>query len=130
MQTLNQQEIAYLESQRLGRLATANADGQPHATPVGYRYNTDTGTIDIGGYNLASTRKARDIRENPSVSFVVDDLESIKPWRPRGITIRGSAVLLHDPETSGSGPFGSTRIQVTPERVVSWGLETPVFAAR
>ena len=123
MQTLNEQEIHYLDSQVLGRIATADANGQPHATPVGFRYNSETGTIDVGGYELESTKKARDIRQNPRVSFVVDDLESIKPWRPRGVTIRGTAVLYEDRNAGDGGPFGSTWIRIIPERVISWGLD-------
>jgi pyridoxamine 5'-phosphate oxidase family protein len=130
MQALNEQEIAYLNSQILGRLATANAQGQPHVTPVGFRYNAETGTIDVSGYDLAATKKARDIERNPRVSFVVDDLESVKPWRPRGVTIRGTAVIYNDSNSVDGGPFGSTWIRIIPNRVVSWGLEAPVFAAR
>jgi pyridoxamine 5'-phosphate oxidase family protein len=130
MQRLNDQEIAYLNSQMLGRLATADAEGQPHATPVGFRYDEESGTIVVGGIDLASTKKARDIRQNPKVAFVVDDLESIKPWRPRGITIRGTAILYEDSTSTGNGWFGPTWIRIIPNRVISWGLNAPVFAAR
>jgi pyridoxamine 5'-phosphate oxidase family protein len=34
-------EIAYLQSQRLGRLATVNAKGDLHVVPVSFRYNAD-----------------------------------------------------------------------------------------
>ena len=123
MRTLTPEEISYLESQMLGRLATANATGQPHVTPVGFRYNSETGAIDVGGIDLAATKKARDIEENPRVSFVVDDLESVQPWRPRGITIRGTAEL-YDVASDPNGPFGRTWIRIRPTRVISWGLET------
>jgi pyridoxamine 5'-phosphate oxidase family protein len=129
MQSFGDQDIAYLNSQFLGRLATADEHGQPHATPVGFRYNVDLGTIDIGGYDLSSTKKVRDLAKNPRVSFVVDDLESVKPWRPRGITIRGSAELV-TLEQPGSSRFGDTCIRIYPERIISWGLQTPVFASR
>ncbi len=39
MSSFTAAEIAYLQSQRLGRLATADLDGQPHVVPVGFRYN-------------------------------------------------------------------------------------------
>ena len=32
------QEIEYLQSQRLGRLATVNKKGDLHVVPVGFRY--------------------------------------------------------------------------------------------
>ena len=42
-------EIEYIKSQRLGRLATVNSTGEPHVVPVGFRYNAELDTIDIGG---------------------------------------------------------------------------------
>jgi Pyridoxamine 5'-phosphate oxidase len=71
-------EIAYLQSQRLGRLATVGADGQPHVVPVSFRYNPDLGTIDIGGHDFAKRKKFRDVQQNPRVAFVIDDLASVK----------------------------------------------------
>jgi pyridoxamine 5'-phosphate oxidase family protein len=130
VEKLNERETAYLKSQMLGRVATANAQGQPHVTPVGFRYNEETGTIDIGGYDLSSTKKVRDLEQNPRIAFVVDDLASVKPWRPRGVIVRGTAVVYQDPERSEGGPFGDTWIRIIPSRVISWGLEAPVFAAR
>ena len=41
------EEIAYLQSQRLARIATA-ANGQPHVVPLAFRYNPETDTIDVG----------------------------------------------------------------------------------
>ena len=32
-------EIAYLRGQRLGRLATVNAAGEPHVAQIAFRYN-------------------------------------------------------------------------------------------
>jgi pyridoxamine 5'-phosphate oxidase family protein len=84
----------------------------------------------VGGFDLSSTKKVKDILQNPKVAFVVDDLESIKPWRPRGVTIRGTAMVYEVESTGKNGPFGSTRIRVIPDRVISWGIEAPVFAAR
>ena len=51
--TFTPNEIAYLGSQRLGRLATVGADGEPHNVPVGFHYNPALGTmaeIDNGAY--------------------------------------------------------------------------------
>ena len=39
MSVLTDAEIEYLESQRLGRLATVGHDGMPHVVPVAFRYN-------------------------------------------------------------------------------------------
>src|SRR5207248_9581318 len=82
-------EIEYLKSQRLGRLATVNSRGEPHVVPVGFRYNAELDTIDIGGRNIAPTKKYRDVARQRRVAFVVDDV--LPPWKPRGIEIRGRA---------------------------------------
>ena len=59
---LTRAELAYLDSQTLGRLATVDGRGLPHVAPVGFSYNATTGTIDIGGYNMAGTAKFGHVR--------------------------------------------------------------------
>ena len=49
-------ELAYLDSQQLGRLATLGADGGPQTRPVSFRAYAD-GTILIGGPANETTRK-------------------------------------------------------------------------
>jgi pyridoxamine 5'-phosphate oxidase family protein len=116
-------EVAYLGTQRLGRIATVGASGQPHVVPVGFRYNVLEDTIDIGGHGFAQSKKFRDAESNPRVGFVVDDLASVSPWRPRGIEIRGHAeVLASGGEAFGRG-YDPQIFRVRPRRIVSWGLE-------
>ncbi|HEY7779784.1 MAG TPA: PPOX class F420-dependent oxidoreductase [Ktedonobacterales bacterium] len=116
-------EIAYLQSQRLGRLATAGPDGQPHVVPLAFRYNPETDTIDVGGHDFAQRKKWRDVQANPRVAIVVDDLASTSPWRPRGIEVRGeAAVLTTGGEAIGPG-FDPDMFRIHPRRIVSWGLE-------
>src|SRR5690242_9445915 len=74
MSVFTSAEIAYLRSQRLGRLATAGAGAQPHVVPVSFRYNPDHDTIDVGGHGFAGRKKFRDVGHNPRVAFVVDDV--------------------------------------------------------
>jgi pyridoxamine 5'-phosphate oxidase family protein len=116
-------EIAYLGSQRLGRIATVDPGGQLHAVPVGFRYNADEDTIDIGGHGFAKSKKFRDAQANPRVAFVVDDLASVSPWRPRGVEVRGLAeVLVSGGEAFGRG-YDPQIFRIRPRRIVSWGLE-------
>ena len=123
MSVFSDAEIAYLKSQRLGRLATVGPNGQPHVVPVGFRYNPEPDTIDIGGHGFAERKKFRDVQHNPKVAFVVDDLASTSPWRPRGIEIRGTAeVLTTGGEKIGPG-FDAELFRIRPKRIVSWGLE-------
>lgn len=49
--------VRYLTEHRQGRLATVGPDGAPQVKPVGYRYNTETGTIDISGFNMERSAK-------------------------------------------------------------------------
>jgi len=123
MSAFTDAEIVYLSGQRLGRLATIGPTGQPHVVPVGFRYNPEHDTIDIGGHDFAKRKKFTDVRANPKVAFVVDDLASVSPWRPRGIEIRGKAEIL----PSGGERFGPgydpAIFRVRPRRIVSWGIE-------
>jgi len=60
MSRFTPQEQEYLKSQRLGRMATIDQKGDLHVVPVGFRYNPDEDTIDIGGHNIAGTKKYRE----------------------------------------------------------------------
>lgn len=114
--------IDYLAGQRLGRLATAGADHKPHVVPTSFRYNAELGTIDLGGLRVAQTKKYRDVQANGWAAFVVDDLASVDPWRPRFVEIRGRAEAMPT-GGAGLGPgFGEAFIRLYPERVASGGL--------
>lgn len=119
--SLSADVIAYLQSQRLGRLATVDGDGAPQNNPVGFRYNAELGTIDIGGRNMGASRKFRNLARNPKVAFVVDDIASVQPWRVRCVEIRGRADALLDQAGEPPG-FSAEIIRVYPERVISFGL--------
>jgi pyridoxamine 5'-phosphate oxidase family protein len=116
-------EIAYLQSQRLGRLATVGAHGQPHVVPVSFRYNPDHDTVDIGGHGFAGRKKFRDVRHNPRVAFVVDDLASVDPWAPRGIEIRGEAEIRDTGGKEIMPRFDDEMFRIRPRRIVSWGID-------
>ncbi|HET7340822.1 MAG TPA: PPOX class F420-dependent oxidoreductase [Methylomirabilota bacterium] len=123
-------EITYLTSQRLGRLATAGRDGQPHVVPVGFRYNPDADVIEIGGHGgFARWKKYRDVVENPRVAFVVDDVPSVNPWTVRGIEVRGRAEVLATGGTALGPGFDPEMLRIRPSRIVSWGIDTHMFAA-
>jgi pyridoxamine 5'-phosphate oxidase family protein len=116
-------ELEYLRSQRLARMATADSGGQPHVVPVGFTVSADAAALEVGGRNFGNTKKYRDIRVNPRVAIVIDDLASLTAWTPRGIEVRGTAVL----EAGGVGgggpvPSGEPWARITPERIVSWGI--------
>jgi pyridoxamine 5'-phosphate oxidase family protein len=120
---LSSEQIDYLASQRLGRLATAGADHKPHVVPVSFRYNAELGTVDIGGHRVKDTKKYRDVQVNGWAAIVVDDLVSVDPWRARFLEIRGRAEAI---PTGGAhlGPgFGEAFIRIHPEKVNSYGID-------
>jgi len=113
-------ERAYLDSQRLGRMATVDPGGQPQANPVGF-FLQDDGTILIGGLNMGATKKWRNLRANAKIALVVDDIVSITPWKVRGVEIRGTAELLTGPHNLGAH-FSPEVIRIHPEKIYSWGV--------
>jgi len=115
--------VKYLSSQRLGRLATVDANGAPQNNPVGFRYNAELGTIDVGGRNMGASRKFRNLATNPKVAFVVDDIASVQPWRVRCVEIRGHAEALRDQVPYMAG-MSAELIRIYPDRVISFGLES------
>jgi pyridoxamine 5'-phosphate oxidase family protein len=109
-------ELAYLTGERrLGRIATAGEGGMPHVVPVGWAYNSEHDTIDVGGRELDQTKKFRDVARSGRAAIVIDDLASTNPWRPRAIEVRGRADAIKEPEAT---------IRIHPERIVSWGLDS------
>ncbi|MGA7193803.1 MAG: PPOX class F420-dependent oxidoreductase [Anaerolineales bacterium] len=129
--SLTSAEIAYLQSQRMARIATVGSNGQPHVVPVAFRYNPETKTIDIGGHDgFAKRKKWRDVMNNPKVAVVIDDIVSVNPWKVRGIEIRGEAEMLMTGGQSVVPSFDPEMFRIKPKRVISWGInpetQTPV----
>lgn len=120
--TFTEFEIAYLDEQLLGRLATLRPDGALQNSPVGFRYNRAIGTIDIGGHNLTASRKYRNVEANGQVAFVVDDVPSLSPFKVRCLEIRGNAEAIEKPSDSAYGNDDPI-IRVRPRRIISYGTE-------
>jgi pyridoxamine 5'-phosphate oxidase family protein len=116
MSAFTDSELAYLTDQPLGRIATAQPNGTLQVSPVGFSYNSELDTIDVSGYGMRTSRKFRNAADNGRVAFVIDDLASIKPWRPRCLEIRGHAEAIDD---SPEGPL----IRIYPERIISFGID-------
>jgi pyridoxamine 5'-phosphate oxidase family protein len=121
MSVFTDSEIAYLGSQRLGRLATVGHDGMPHVVPVAFRYNPEADSIDIGGHDFAKRKKFRDVRRTGVAALVVDDV--LPPWQPRAVEVRGQASTVDTGGKAIMEGFDDPIIRISPRRIVSWGLE-------
>jgi pyridoxamine 5'-phosphate oxidase family protein len=120
MSAFTPRELAYLQAERrLARIATVGSDNMPHVAPVGWSYNAEQDTIDVGGHSLEQTKKYRDVQATGRAAIVIDDLASTDPWRPRGIEVRGRADALEP-----------ALIRIHPERIVSWGIEGEAIGER
>jgi pyridoxamine 5'-phosphate oxidase family protein len=115
MMSFSDEEVAYLRSQPLARLATVSSDGQPDVVPVGFEF--DGTHVYVGGMDPARTRKFRNVQAgNTKVALVIDDLVSVDPWTPRYLRIYGTAELVE-----WQGRFGrATYMQITP--TISWSF--------
>jgi pyridoxamine 5'-phosphate oxidase family protein len=114
------EEIAYLHSQRLGRLATVDAKGDLHVVPVGFRYNPERDTIDVGGHNFATSKKYRDALRHGRVAFVVDDV--LPPWKPRFVEVRGTVQAEATGGKEIVPSFAAETLRITPTYIVSFGV--------
>lgn len=117
------EELDYLDSQRIGRLATSHPDGTLQNNPVGFGVNRELGTIDIGGYNMSRSRKFRNVAENGQAAFVLDDVFSTDPWRVRFLEVRGHAEAITEPGDASDQMGGSAIIRLHPTRILSLGLQ-------
>ena len=122
MAELTPAQIEYLESQRLGRIATVGRDHQPHVVPTSFRYNPELATIDVGGMHVATTKKYRDVQSSGRAAIVVDDLVSTDPWTPRMLEIRGRAEAIPNGGAHLGPGFGEGFIRIYPEKINSFGI--------
>jgi nitroimidazol reductase NimA-like FMN-containing flavoprotein (pyridoxamine 5'-phosphate oxidase superfamily) len=142
MGAFSQRELEYLKKQAStgarGYIATVSRKQNPQLTPVGYVADEERIYVNIKHDSV----KARNIRGNPRVSFVVDDM--IGPWKEgniRGMSVSGKAELISSGKVWETGrdlfyewfPFwkdifvredGWSKyiLVITPTKVRSWGL--------
>jgi pyridoxamine 5'-phosphate oxidase family protein len=106
MSAFTDAEIEFVNSQRLGRLATVGANEMPHVVPVAVFYDTDAGALFIGANAqfgeavMTSSKKFRDAQRRPKEAPVLDD-----PG-PRILEVRGHAET-HLDGGEEAGKFGT-----------------------
>ncbi len=136
MGVFSQKELEYLRGQQLGRIATVSRDHSPHVTPVAFASDEERMYLNI----TRDSKKAGNIRRNPRVQFVVDDLLSFEEFR--GVIVSGKAELIscgkfHEigrdliyskyPKYQKQYPiqeggWSNHILVITPTKVRSWGL--------
>jgi pyridoxamine 5'-phosphate oxidase family protein len=96
--------------------------------PLTFHYNADEDAIDVGGVDFGDTKKWRDARRNPRVTFLLDDVLPGPPRRARALEVRGRAeahetggATIHPRFPNFAEPF----LRIRPTRIVSWGLAGP-----
>lgn len=140
--TFSAAEVAFIERQRVARLATADADGNPHVIPVCYACD---GTrlytpLDEKPKRVAGTqlRRVRNITARPQVALVIDYYDD-EDWSRLGyVLVHGRAGLL-SPDHPRHAPAvallrlryrqyltmaleRSPVIMITPTHITSWGI--------
>jgi len=115
-------EIDYIRSQRLARMATASPKTlQPDVAAVVFQFDGEF--FYIGGLEQETTLKFKNSKANPQVAFIIDDLESVKPWMPRGIKIHGDVDVVERDAQVGSRLF----LRIRPRVKWVWGIDAPTL---
>jgi PPOX class F420-dependent enzyme/OxyR family protein len=82
MIVFSDKEYTYLKEEELGRLATVSKKQKPQVTPLAFGVDKNHIYVNI----KHTSQKARNIKHNPIVSFLVDDAS---PWGEEDVFIRG-----------------------------------------
>ncbi len=109
---LSEAQRRYVETARVGRLATADGDGRPHAVPICYTLVDEQiyTPLDEKPQSVEATelRRVQNIRENPRVTLVVDHYT--EQWDNLGwVQLRGTADILSANEPTHDEPVSALR---------------------
>jgi len=129
---------SFIRTRRVARLATVDADGQPHAVPIVYAFDgnylftpIDEKPKRVEEYQL---RRVRNIQVNPRVAVIID--EYAEDWQQLAwVQVRGRAELLTEGDRYQTGidllmekysqyadmPLAEHPvIAIAPDRTVGW----------
>jgi PPOX class probable F420-dependent enzyme len=130
--------LEMLRDARVGRLATADAAGQPLVVPVCYVYDGARcySAVDAKPKRTRDLKRLRNLADNPRVSLAVDHYD--EDWRAlRYVIVQGRGDVLEsgaefsravDLLVAKYPQYGELRldrtagavVRVTPERILSW----------
>lgn len=81
----------FLSEPLIARMATADKSGQPHVVPVWFAW--DGSALWVSAFS--STRKVKDLEENPLISVAIDETKDNDATR--AVILEGKAELLREP---------------------------------
>ncbi len=137
---LTQTEIAFLQAQRVARLATADLEGHPHIVPVCYAYDGAHFYIPLDEkpkrVDESKLRRVRNIVARHEASLLFDQYDD--DWSRLGyVLVHGQAGLLQPGDPLHAQALALLReryvqyrsmeleshavILITPDSVTSWG---------
>ncbi len=140
LEILSPDDTVFLVRQRVARLATADATGEPHSVPVCFAYTPGAIYIalDEKSKNVPPTglKRVRNILENPKVALVADHYS--EDWDLLAfVMVRGSAELVEAGADEHAVAIRLLRgkyqqyeqmkinetpvIAIRPEKIASWG---------
>jgi pyridoxamine 5'-phosphate oxidase family protein len=114
------EEIAYLQSQPIARVATLSTDGQPDVVPLAFEFDGTFFWVGGSGPAVADTRKFRNVRAgNHKVALVIDDMVSFDPFIARAMRIYGKVEQPFERDGMvGPGIY----MRITPTISWSWNM--------
>lgn len=132
---MTKEEMArFLASPHLARISTVK-ESKPHSTPVWYLYDGKDFFVSTG----TNTRTARNVRQNPLISLVIDESEGM--FRHKCVIVEGNAKMSRElhPKTTREiyarylgkkgldHPFAQDLLKgdqfvlkITPTKILSW----------
>jgi pyridoxamine 5'-phosphate oxidase family protein len=119
---LTEAELRFLARQPRGHLSTIGPDGTPQVKPLGFTWNAELGTVDISGYNMGGSAKYRNVKANPRVAFVVDEVTEASMEGAHFLEIRGVAEAVTG-RPSADGHLAAEIIRIHPRRVVAFNVD-------
>jgi PPOX class probable F420-dependent enzyme len=138
--TLTEAEAAFVQAQRVARLATADADGHPHIVPVCYAFDGTRFYTPLDEkpkrVNESRLQRVRNIEARHEASLLIDQYDD--DWSRLGyVLVHGRAELLQPEDSLHARALVLLReryiqyrtmalethavIVITPDSVTSWG---------
>ena len=139
MVTPSPEALAFIRSQRIARLATADVSGQPHAVPVCFVYDGERffSAIDQKPKRAAplGLKRIRNILANENVALMLDRYR--EQWdRLAYLMVQGSARIIESgpeqeraiallrekyPQYLAMALASAPVIEIMPQRFIQWG---------